>query len=128
MVHKVHHTWTAPVAIVGTYAHPIEHIVVNLTSVGLGPYLLGLHPAVTAAYSLLFSVGAYGHHSGYFSDDMGMHDLHHQKFTCNYGNAHILDYLYGTYRHHEAEDIFTARKSENCAIVGSHAHPIEHFL
>lgn len=97
-VHKVHHTWPAPVALVSTYAHPIEHIFCNLTSVFLGPILCGAHPAVTSAYTLLFSIGAAGHHSGYWSDDMGMHDMHHEVFNSNFGNAHILDYFYGTYR------------------------------
>jgi len=97
-VHKIHHTWPAPVAIVSTYAHPIEHIFCNLLSVFLGPILCGAHPALTNSYTLLFSIGAAGHHSGYWSDDMGMHDMHHEVFKANYGNAHILDYLYGTYR------------------------------
>jgi methylsterol monooxygenase len=98
MVHKLHHTWTAPVALVSTYAHPIEHVFNNLASILCGPYICGAHPLTTTAYTLVFAIGAYGHHSGYWSDDLGMHDLHHEVFNVNYGNAHILDYLYGTYR------------------------------
>jgi len=97
-VHKVHHTWKAPVALVTTYTHPAEHILVNLLSISLGPLLLGSHPTVALAFTWLFSVGAMGHHSGYWSDDLGMHDLHHESFNVNYGNAHILDCIYGTYR------------------------------
>lgn len=26
-IHKIHHEWTAPIGIVGIYAHPIEHCV-----------------------------------------------------------------------------------------------------
>merc|ERR1712079_186619 len=63
-VHKIHHTWPAPVALVATYAHPIEHVFCNLTSVFLGPILCGAHPVVAASYSLLFAIGAHGHHSG----------------------------------------------------------------
>eukprot|EP00441_Pelagodinium_beii_P023377 CAMPEP_0197652952 /NCGR_PEP_ID=MMETSP1338-20131121/34757_1 /TAXON_ID=43686 ORGANISM="Pelagodinium beii, Strain RCC1491" /NCGR_SAMPLE_ID=MMETSP1338 /ASSEMBLY_ACC=CAM_ASM_000754 /LENGTH=287 /DNA_ID=CAMNT_0043227925 /DNA_START=33 /DNA_END=896 /DNA_ORIENTATION=- len=97
-IHKIHHTWPAPVAIMATYAHPLEHIFCNLATVFTGPVLCGAHPFVSLSYSLLFSVGAAVHHSGYWSDDLGIHDLHHELFNVNYGNAHILDYLYGTYR------------------------------
>merc|ERR1712039_811858 len=54
--------------------------------------------APSMAYTLVFAIGAYAHHSGYWSDDSGMHDYHHEAFNVNYGNAHLLDYLYGTYR------------------------------
>jgi len=103
MVHKLHHTWTAPVALVSTYAHPVEHVFNNLASILWGPYVCGAHPLTTLAYTLVFSIGAYGHHSGFWSDDMGMHDLHHEAFNVNYGNAHVLDYLYGTYRIKESK-------------------------
>jgi len=103
MVHKVHHTWTAPVALVSTFAHPIEHVFNNLASILWGPYICGAHPLTTMAYTLVFAVGAFGHHSGFWSDDLGMHDLHHEAFNVNYGNAHILDYLYGTYRIKESK-------------------------
>jgi len=97
-IHKVHHTWPAPVALVSTYAHPIEHLGCNLLSIFAGPWLCGAHPAVILTYTLIFAIGAHAHHCGYWSDDMGMHDMHHEAFNVNYGNAHILDYLYGTYR------------------------------
>jgi len=98
LVHKVHHTWQAPVAIVGTYAHPVEHVGCNMASILVGPLLCGAHPITAWAYTLVFAIGAYGHHCGYWTDDLGMHDFHHEAFNVNYGNAHILDYLYGTYR------------------------------
>jgi len=98
MIHKIHHTWKAPIAIMGTYAHPLEHIFCNLATILLGPLLCGAHPLMILSYLLLFAVGAFAHHSGYWSDDLGIHDLHHELFNVNYGNAHILDYLYGTYR------------------------------
>jgi methylsterol monooxygenase len=97
-VHKIHHTWTAPVALVATYAHPLEHIVGNLGAVAIGPTLCCSHSAVTLAYGLLFQIEAYAHHSGYWSDDMGFHDLHHEKFHMNFGITGFMDYLHGTYR------------------------------
>jgi len=111
MVHKLHHTWPAPVAIVATFAHPVEHIGCNLASILLGPLLCGAHPVTTMAYTLVFAIGAYAHHSGYWSDDLGMHDYHHEAFNVNYGNAHLLDFLYGTYRTRPAAANGAARSS-----------------
>ena len=37
-------------------------------------------------------------HSGFFSDDAGMHDYHHEAFNYNYGVSGVLDQLHGTYR------------------------------
>jgi len=97
-VHKIHHTWTAPVALASTYAHPVEHMFCNLASLSAGPLLCGAHPAAFMSFALLFGLGVNMHHSGYWTEDLGMHDLHHEAFNVNYGNAHILDIIYGTYR------------------------------
>jgi len=120
LVHKLHHTWTAPVALVGTFANPVEHLGCNLASVLWGPYICGAHVTVAWAYAFVFAVGAYAHHCGYWTDDMGMHDLHHEAFNVNYGNAHILDYLYGTYRLKDA-----ARSTPSAASEGQAAQRTE---
>lgn len=110
-VHKIHHTWTAPVALASTYAHPVEHILSNLTSLSAGPLLCGAHPAVLMSFALLFGLGVNMHHCGYWTEDLGMHDLHHEAFNVNFGNAHILDILYGTYRSHSRLAVTKASKA-----------------
>lgn len=104
-IHKLHHTWPAPVALVATFAHPIEHIIGNLGSVGAGPMLCSSHPIVGLAWMLLAQVHTYSVHSGYWSDDMGMHDLHHEIFNANYGINGLFDYLHGTYRTKTMRDL-----------------------
>merc|ERR1712232_1406987 len=47
---------------------------------------------------LMMHVHAYGVHSGYISEDMGFHDLHHEKFNVNYGLTGTLDQLYGCFQ------------------------------
>lgn len=102
-VHKLHHTWTAPVALATTYTHPAEHLLVNIAANLVGPALCsclpgGAHPAVAFAWSLLAQVHSFAVHSGYWSDDLGFHDLHHELFSCNYGISGVLDHLHGTFR------------------------------
>jgi len=99
LVHKLHHTWTAPVALEAIYTHPLEMLFVNLVA-SLGPaYLLGAHPIVKVCWGTLVLVHTSMVHSGYYfaSDDQGMHDLHHERFNCNFGVLGVFDYLHGTY-------------------------------
>ena len=35
-IHKKHHEWTSPIGIVADYAHPIEHVVSNITPMYIG--------------------------------------------------------------------------------------------
>lgn len=97
-IHKLHHTWPAPVALVATFAHPVEHLVSNLVPVAVGPAICNAHPLVNLAWILLAQVHTYTVHSGYWSDDMGMHDLHHEIFNANYGITGLFDCMHGTYR------------------------------
>jgi sterol desaturase/sphingolipid hydroxylase (fatty acid hydroxylase superfamily) len=104
-IHKLHHTWPAPVALVATFAHPLEHIVGNLGSVAAGPMVCGSHPIVGLAWMLLAQIHTYSVHSGYWGDDMGMHDLHHEIFNANYGTNGLFDLLHGTYRTKSMRDL-----------------------
>lgn len=98
-IHKLHHTWTAPVSLVAIYCHPFEHIVSNIVPLLAGPLLCGSHVAAILVYLLLGLVHTTAVHSGYwFCDDHGMHDEHHAKFNVNYGVCGLMDSLYGTYR------------------------------
>lgn len=97
-IHKLHHTWTDPVAIVAVYCHPLEHIVSNIIPAIAGPILCGMHIAAFGTFTFAATIHTTGVHSGYwFCDDNGMHHEHHVKFNVNYGVVGLLDYLHGTY-------------------------------
>lgn len=99
MVHKIHHTWSAPIAYVAIYAHPIEHLLANILPILAGPLLCGSHVACIVVFHFLGFLHTMAVHSGYWiCDDHGMHDEHHAKFNCNYGVSGVLDCLYGSYR------------------------------
>eukprot|EP00411_Alexandrium_monilatum_P037043 CAMPEP_0175398178 /NCGR_PEP_ID=MMETSP0095-20121207/35360_1 /TAXON_ID=311494 /ORGANISM="Alexandrium monilatum, Strain CCMP3105" /LENGTH=266 /DNA_ID=CAMNT_0016696891 /DNA_START=15 /DNA_END=814 /DNA_ORIENTATION=- len=52
-VHKLHHTWTAPISYVAIYCHPLEHVVSNLSPLLAGPVLCGSHVAAIGVFSFL---------------------------------------------------------------------------
>lgn len=98
-IHKIHHTWTAPISIVAIYCHPLEHIASNMAPVILGPVLCGSHLAAIGVYLFSGLVHTTAVHSGYWvCDDNGMHDEHHRQFTVNYGVFGIMDEWYGTFQ------------------------------
>jgi len=98
-IHKKHHEWTASVALVSTYAHPVEHIISNLLPIALGPLLMGSHPATMWLWFSIAILSTLNSHSGYhlpFFPSPEAHDYHHLKFNQCYGVLGILDYLHGT--------------------------------
>lgn len=97
-VHKLHHTWTAPISVVAIYAHPFEHAISNLLPPLAGYLLVRAHFATIAIHSVVGIVHTLAVHSGFFfCDDNGMHDEHHRRFNVNFGVFGILDWLHGSY-------------------------------
>ncbi|CAJ1327667.1 unnamed protein product [Effrenium voratum] len=98
-VHKLHHTWTAPVSLVAIYCNPFEHVVSNILPVLAGPVLCRSHAAAFGVFLFVGTIHTLAVHSGYWiCDDKGMHDEHHAKFSVNYGVLGLMDALYGTYQ------------------------------
>ncbi|KAH8265910.1 hypothetical protein KR038_010458 [Drosophila bunnanda] len=101
-VHKKHHEWTAPIAAITLYAHPVEHIVANLLPVATSLALLGTHVALAYVIFALAIVNSMSDHTGYSfpwsAGSVRFHDYHHAKFNYNYGVLGLLDKLHGTYR------------------------------
>ncbi|KAL2222464.1 putative C-4 methylsterol oxidase [Thermoascus aurantiacus ATCC 26904] len=99
-IHKLHHRFTAPVALAAQYAHPVEHVLANVLPISLPPQIIGSHVLtfwVYLAYELFNTATV---HSGYdfFRGKARMHDLHHEKFNLNYGSIGVLDWVHGTDR------------------------------
>lgn len=97
-IHKVHHRFTAPVALAAQYAHPIEHFVANTLPISLPPMLLHCHIVtfwIFLAFELLETTTV---HSGYdfLRGVAKKHDAHHEKFMVNFGALGLLDWLHGT--------------------------------
>ncbi|VBB17888.1 AGAP002766-PA-like protein [Yasminevirus sp. GU-2018] len=103
LFHKMHHKYTAPVAISALYAHPIDFAVSALVSL---MYIFPLYPPHIYTLCVYMFVVAFFNafsHSGYelfIGDDLVLtaqyHDDHHRLFNKNYGNVYIMDKLFGT--------------------------------
>jgi sterol desaturase/sphingolipid hydroxylase (fatty acid hydroxylase superfamily) len=102
-VHKVHHSYKAPHAIASLYAHPFEAFTANLIAMNLPLFVCNFHLLTFyIAISLGWMSSLVGH-CGYdlpilslFIPKHDFHDLHHERFTGNFGTAGWLDWLAGT--------------------------------
>ena len=80
-IHKKHHEWTAPIAVVAMYCHPLEHVLSNLVPPYLGATLMGTHVVTQMVWLVLFHYTTALHHSGYKLPglpDPEYHDYHHK--------------------------------------------------
>ena len=103
-IHKVHHEYTAPIALECLYFHPIESVL-QLGTVVAGPLLLGSHITLMYAWTVIALFNVLLHHCGHEvpCDEVpgllsmtAQHDYHHKALKCNYGVIGVFDWLYGT--------------------------------
>jgi len=110
-IHKIHHEFTAPVAISAIYAHPIEHIISNVGPIALGPLVCGCHVWLIFLWVTVALFATLVGHSGYhfpFMKSNEKHDFHHARFKDNYGPLHLFDGLCETDKRFK-EDIASKR-------------------
>lgn len=102
--HKLHHSFTAPIAFTGLYTTPVEHFFADIIPIVL-PLALVAHfyePVHILSFNaFLMGVLLVGtaEHSGYDFAQPPLskaHDMHHEKFNVNYGSLHFMDRLHGT--------------------------------
>ncbi|KAF2148157.1 sterol desaturase [Myriangium duriaei CBS 260.36] len=97
-IHKMHHKFTAPVALSAQYAHPLEQLLANSIPILLPPVLLRTHVLTMWAFLGFMLVETSTVHSGYdfFHGAANHHDLHHETFNVNFGAFGWMDVLHGT--------------------------------
>ena len=98
-IHKTHHIYSEPFAFSSFDSTFIEHIVINIGSVVIGPIIsgyLGLFTKTHTEFFILFATyTSCVSHSSYSIK----HYLHHKNINCNYGQGtYLLDRLFKTYK------------------------------
>ncbi|KAL7293813.1 hypothetical protein TKK_0012873 [Trichogramma kaykai] len=124
-VHKRHHEWQAPIAIVSIYCHPLEHVLSNLLPIVSGILIVGAHVFVAKIWIFIAIVNTLNSHSGYhlpFAMSPEMHDFHHLKFTECYGILGVLDFVHGTDR------LFRQTKAYQRNIISFSLKPLRELI
>jgi len=98
-IHKVHHRFTAPIALSAQYAHPVEHLIANILPIVLPCMLLRTHILTFWVFLIGMLLETSTVHSGYdFWPHLAeKHDRHHEVFIWNFGACiDWFDVLHGT--------------------------------
>jgi len=100
-IHKVHHTFTAPIGTASEYAHPLEFLFSNVLPALLGPVFARAHVRTMWLWVIIAITSTVSGHSGYdfpFNPfgSAKIHDFHHSSFKDNYGSIGLLDWFHGT--------------------------------
>lgn len=113
-VHSWHHEYTAPFAMAGLYAHPIEVMILGFCSF-VGPIILRPHFLTFFIWIHIKQAMTLHSHCGYevplvgglekllpFKADVDYHDYHHKSFNGPYGTVFTCwDSLFGTDKNYQ---------------------------
>jgi sterol desaturase/sphingolipid hydroxylase (fatty acid hydroxylase superfamily) len=78
-IHARHHTFTTPIPIIAVYAHPMEHLVLNLGTTLSGPVALRMHAwAVGAWVSVCVFTTLRAHLATHLATRSDLHVQHHK--------------------------------------------------
>jgi sterol desaturase/sphingolipid hydroxylase (fatty acid hydroxylase superfamily) len=98
-LHKWHHVWLHPTAIVGIYCHPLEQLFVNMPAFFSGLILSGCHPFTYGVFLFCGLHNVVVNHCGYhlpFMFSGEHHDFHHLSYNYCFGAYGFADWLFGT--------------------------------
>lgn len=113
--HKIHHGWTAPVAAVSVYCHPLEHLLCNVLPL-CGFIILRTDLPTAILFTFFIITITSFDHSGLhlpFLPNPRMHDYHHYSFTECFGTNGLMDQLHGTSKNFLENEIGKHKKALN---------------
>jgi hypothetical protein len=100
--HQIHH----PIALAGLYCSPVEMLIVNMPTILLGPWLVGMNSNVFLLWILGSCLTTLFSHDGHVIEAIGLssefHDYHHtHRPYKNFGLDTFWDSLYKTKNENE---------------------------
>lgn len=111
-VHKIHHEWTAPIAAIALYCHPVEHIFCNAMPLS-GVFILRTDLASAIFFVEFVVISTCIGHSGLhlpFLISPEFHDFHHRKYNECYSTDGLMDWIFGTSKNFLQSDIAKRHK------------------
>ena len=90
--HKIHHRWTRPEPYAALDCHPLEHALVNMFPILIGPWVFDWSYAWVWTWTMMATISTIRGHRGEY--ETLHHVLHHKHGNCNYGNAGVMDVLF----------------------------------
>ena len=97
-IHKQHHEYDPPIASAALYAHPIEHLCVNLLSTVVPLFIVKANLTISMLWTFIASVNVVIAHSGTWKNDP--HTAHHKYLKYNYGVGPLfMDKMFKTFRY-----------------------------
>lgn len=103
-IHKKHHEHSNVISFCTLYVHPLEHVLINLGAVFIGPVIWRTDIVTLIIWMNIATLNAVMSHSGvvhpwypqFIQNIIHAHDFHHSHFTCHYGAIGLLDRLFQT--------------------------------
>lgn len=112
-IHKMHHKFTAPFALVGQYQHPIEFILCDLVPPLVGIYLTRSNIALAFVVIAFLAISTIFEHCGLHLPLLlspEIHDYHHAKYNECFGTNGLMDYIHGTANNFQKSERFVMHR------------------
>jgi fatty acid hydroxylase domain-containing protein 2 len=112
-IHKIHHEWTAPIAVASQYSHPFEHFICNFLPT-TGFFFLGIDLASGYVAMLFLMTSTIFEHCGLhlpFLHSPEFHDFHHSHFDECFSSHGFLDELFGSNKKFKASERMARHKT-----------------
>lgn len=94
-IHAIHHEWSVPSAPMALYAHPLEHLFINLMSQMVVPLALGWPFPFLRVWIVVITMSSVCSHCNVHPFSAA-HDKHHLYHNVNFGSAQWMDRIMGT--------------------------------
>lgn len=112
-VHKKHHEYNAPVALVAQYQTPLEFVLISVIPPAFAVFFTRSDIVTSTIFIAAITISPIFQHCGLhlpFMPSPEDHDYNHFKFNECYGTNGMLDYLHGTAKNFLQSDNFQNHK------------------
>lgn len=107
--HKIHHEFHVPLPMGALYNHPIEHVIMNLIPIFIGPFILRIHLSSAIIWLMINLICGITDHANLhlpLLKSPRFHNFHHESSTGNFGITGLMDFIYGTDKQFRASKRF----------------------